>query len=250
MRVFTAVLTAAAFCVFPVLASSHNDVGVSRRHHQLEQARGLDSSPAVDNVSHIFEERAFMNARFSFYHAGLGACGDYNGDGDSIVALNVQQFGNRRYCGQRVRISFHGRSVEATIKDCCMGCGYGGLDLTPSLFSRLASLGAGIIHGEWEFIGSGGGGGGGGGHNNTSSTKHSTKHTTEPATTSQHHSTHTTHSTTHHSSHTSTKTQDDSSSTSTPTSTPTPTGPNNNDNLLKAFKGMSFLLQAAAEDRR
>lgn len=92
--------------------------------------------------------------RFSYYEAGMGACGVMNTDSDFIVALNTESWDGGSHCGQVITIQYGVKTVQATIMDECMGCGYGGLDFTPGLFSALASLDAGLIYGSWNYGGS------------------------------------------------------------------------------------------------
>ncbi|GJE86993.1 hypothetical protein PsYK624_030760 [Phanerochaete sordida] len=100
--------------------------------------------------NHTLAKR-FDNARFSYYEAGTGACGATNSDSDFIVALNSAQYGSGEHCFASITISYNGKSTQAQITDECPGCPYGGLDLTPGLFSYFASEDAGIIYGEWDF---------------------------------------------------------------------------------------------------
>ncbi|KAH9989780.1 hypothetical protein BJV77DRAFT_930084, partial [Russula vinacea] len=61
-----------------------------------------------------------------------------------------QQYNGGSLCGKSITITYQGKSAGATIVDECMGCPYGGLDLTEDLFSYLAGgLGAGVITGDW-----------------------------------------------------------------------------------------------------
>ena len=98
---------------------------------------------------------------FTWYNTGLGACGQWNNDGDLIVAMNAAQFdantpngnpNNNWWCNRQIRISYQGRTVDARIVDRCPGCAWGGLDLSPAAFQRLADLGAGRVSGDWWFI--------------------------------------------------------------------------------------------------
>ncbi|KAF7732839.1 hypothetical protein EC973_000115 [Apophysomyces ossiformis] len=85
-----------------------------------------------------------------------GACGPHEADDAPIVAINREQYGDTsrksEWCGKKLRISYNGKSVTATVNDACPGCGYGGLDLTKPLFRALAPLTKGIIQVTWEVI--------------------------------------------------------------------------------------------------
>ncbi|KAH6919051.1 hypothetical protein BKA70DRAFT_1176807 [Coprinopsis sp. MPI-PUGE-AT-0042] len=101
-------------------------------------------------------EKRVSNSKWSFYDAGLGACGTVNSNDDFIVALNAEDFGDGYpgpHCGKTITLSFGGKTAQAKIMDRCPGCPKGGLDLSRGLFSYFASQDTGIIYGEWNFGG-------------------------------------------------------------------------------------------------
>lgn len=85
----------------------------------------------------------------NYYNGGLGACGQPIQDTEMVAALAVAGFGDSSYdpatgnptnkwCGQKIRITYNGKSADATIMDRCPGCtGVGGLDATPALWEAL-----------------------------------------------------------------------------------------------------------------
>ncbi|KAI8991124.1 RlpA-like double-psi beta-barrel-protein domain-containing protein-containing protein, partial [Mycotypha africana] len=83
-----------------------------------------------------------------------GACwGEWIDDDSAIVALNANQYGsmnkNSDWCGTKVQISGPHGTATAKVLDACPGCGWGDLDLTPSLFKRVVGnldKGVGKIH--------------------------------------------------------------------------------------------------------
>ncbi|KAI0301947.1 RlpA-like double-psi beta-barrel-protein domain-containing protein-containing protein, partial [Multifurca ochricompacta] len=85
------------------------------------------------------------------YKDGLGSCGQSNGSGDFIVALNPEQYDGGAHCGETITITFGGKTAQATVEDLCPGCGFGELDFSDGLFGFFAPLGTGIIYGEWSF---------------------------------------------------------------------------------------------------
>ncbi|KAI0096216.1 RlpA-like double-psi beta-barrel-protein domain-containing protein-containing protein [Nemania sp. FL0031] len=84
----------------------------------------------------------------TWYHAGLGSCGQVNADSDAVVALSTSQPG---HCGQMINIHYNGKTAQAKVVDSCPGCASGSIDASPSVFSKLADLDAGRVHVDWSF---------------------------------------------------------------------------------------------------
>ncbi|KAL5529089.1 hypothetical protein ACEPAG_5063 [Sanghuangporus baumii] len=91
------------------------------------------------------------NGRFTFYETGLGACGGWNNPTDFIVALNEEQWDGGSHCWEMITINYNGKSTQAQIVDLCPGCAWGGLDMSPGLFSFLDNPDLGVIYGSWSF---------------------------------------------------------------------------------------------------
>ncbi|KAJ7854973.1 hypothetical protein B0H14DRAFT_2579567 [Mycena olivaceomarginata] len=103
----------------------------------------------------IQKEESFTNSKWTSYTTGLGACGDVSVDTDFIVALDQRIFGTSYpspYCNRKITMLYGSKTTTATIKDSCLGCAVGGLDLSPGLFSFFANLGEGTIYGTWSFL--------------------------------------------------------------------------------------------------
>ncbi|KAH6919069.1 hypothetical protein BKA70DRAFT_1088494 [Coprinopsis sp. MPI-PUGE-AT-0042] len=99
-------------------------------------------------------ERRVSNSQWSFYNVqSPTACGTFQSDSDFIVALNAQDFGGfpGRHCGKTITLRRNGKTAKAQIRDICVTCPQGGLELTPSLFKVFSPLDAGTIVGDWEF---------------------------------------------------------------------------------------------------
>lgn len=85
----------------------------------------------------------------NYYSGGTGACGEPIQDTEMVAALAVAGFGDSSYdtatgnptnkwCNKKIRISYNGKTADATIMDRCPGCtGAGGLDATPALWEAL-----------------------------------------------------------------------------------------------------------------
>ncbi|KAK7511994.1 hypothetical protein IWZ03DRAFT_417390 [Phyllosticta citriasiana] len=91
-------------------------------------------------------------AHLTYYSPDVGTsfCGPVYANTEPVVALAAGQM-SQDMCNKKIKISFGGKTVDAFIGDKCPGCpGDFGLDLSPSLFSALTPLTAGIIDGaEW-----------------------------------------------------------------------------------------------------
>ncbi|KAF8478923.1 RlpA-like double-psi beta-barrel-protein domain-containing protein-containing protein [Russula ochroleuca] len=139
MRSFATILLSLSL---PLHAFAAHGINPARRHADIA-LRPRDS---------------FSGVRMTYYEITVGpvACeGGHYSDSDFVVALNHPQFGDgagtSSYCGQIITISYEGKSAQATIVDECMGCPYGGLDLTPGLFSYLAGgTSQGVIQADWS----------------------------------------------------------------------------------------------------
>ncbi|KAG2077991.1 hypothetical protein BDR04DRAFT_439736 [Suillus decipiens] len=145
MRFFAqlSVLLSFALLWCSVLASSAHQI--NRRHHGKRDL----AARALGDVD--MYKRDFPNSRFTYYAVGLGACGITNQPSDFIVALNSAQYGSGGYCFQMITITVNGLTAQAQITDECPGCPYGGLDFSEGLFEFFASLGTGVLTGDWSF---------------------------------------------------------------------------------------------------
>ncbi|KAG0227348.1 hypothetical protein BGW42_002990 [Actinomortierella wolfii] len=101
------------------------------------------------------------NGDATWFHDGLGACGEYwNGETEYVVALNAHQMGPRSNdnpaCNKYVQITNtqNGRTVTAKVLDKCPGasCAFGSLDLSPAAFRQLADQSVGRIRIAWKWV--------------------------------------------------------------------------------------------------
>jgi len=198
MRVFLVTLVA-FFAFFEVVICGDN---IHRSPWFRRHNSNIDVGAAQQNTA---LEKRFDGAQFTYYAAGLGACGKVNTASDFIVALNAPQFDGGSHCFQTITITVNGKSIQAQITDRCAGCGYGGLDFSSGLFDFFGSESLGVLTGSWVF--------GGAASPSTTSTSTSTwtwTSTSQPPPSS-------TSSVTHYT------TSNSTTSTQTPTSTPTST---------------------------
>lgn len=125
------------------------------------------------NITSRALEKRFDGARFTFYDAGLGACGRVNSGSDFVVAMNAAQYAGGAHCFQTITITANGKTTSAQVVDLCPGCPFAGLDLSRGLFNFFASESVGVLQGSWNF-----GGGAPGAPASSKTTSTSTRATT------------------------------------------------------------------------
>lgn len=94
---------------------------------------------------------------FTYTPAGLGACGSVvDTNTDMAIALPHGFMGERSndnpYCNREVTIRnpMTSQEFQTRVKDKCMGCEGGSIDLTNTLFDFVVPNGDGRVHGiEW-----------------------------------------------------------------------------------------------------
>lgn len=118
------------------------------------------STPPANNITPE-PTKGTYTGEGTFYSTGLGACGGRNKDSDYIVALSENFYkeytpGNNpnknTLCGKKLRAFYNGKSVDVTVVDCCVGCGYYNLDFSPAAFRQLADQKLGRIQVTWLWL--------------------------------------------------------------------------------------------------
>lgn len=147
--------------------SAHSNV---KRDHYAHVAnlQKKDATPEELEKRELVKRQSF-SGQATYYDVtpNAGACGDWMQNSDYVVALNSPQLnayggyqnGKPTSCYKSITISALGQQHGAVIKDECPTCGWGSLDLSPSLFQSFTGLDAGVFPITWWFNdGSGGGG--------------------------------------------------------------------------------------------
>ena len=95
--------------------------------------------------------------RGTWFDVGLGACGEWNQNSDSIVAISADIYGDGGNCNEWVQVtnSQTGATAYGMTRDKCPSCAAGSLDMSPGLFQQLGDLSAGVLQIEWHFMGGG-----------------------------------------------------------------------------------------------
>lgn len=87
-----------------------------------------------------------------------GACGTVHSDSDFIAALDTSVYGDTSvqspYCGQTIRITWQGNSVDVVVADACPTCdNASSVDLSEAAFQALAPLSTGLLTGaSWSVV--------------------------------------------------------------------------------------------------
>jgi len=107
----------------------------------------------ISNAPSILQSRTTYVGRGTWYDvdtSGEGACGKWNNNNQPIIAMNHVQY-NRNICGKWITLknTKNGRTARGYVEDMCPGCPKGGVDMSPSLFEQLASLGTGVVTVSW-----------------------------------------------------------------------------------------------------
>ncbi|PLW13858.1 hypothetical protein PCANC_04633 [Puccinia coronata f. sp. avenae] len=91
----------------------------------------------------------------TWFLPNLGACGEVSSEADHIIAMNTPQYKSGGHCHKNVVIKnkANGKSVVAKVLDECPSCGYGCLDLSPSVFKALGNLEDGVLPIAWQWTG-------------------------------------------------------------------------------------------------
>ncbi|KAF9044717.1 hypothetical protein BDZ89DRAFT_1058810 [Hymenopellis radicata] len=125
---------------------------LAAEHHRVVRSR--HNGRAVANRSHPFtvhHPKLSARSSFTYYEAGLGACGGTNSGSDFIVAMSAQDWDNGAHCNAQITISINGKSTQATIVDECMGCPSGDLDFSEGLFKYFGDTSQGVLSGSWSY---------------------------------------------------------------------------------------------------
>lgn len=89
----------------------------------------------------------------------MTACGERFTDNDLVAAVapghwNSANPNTDKICKKSATVTDRkagGRSVRVRIKDKCMGCKMGDIDLSPAAFKKLRDLGVGRFPVTWNF---------------------------------------------------------------------------------------------------
>lgn len=96
-------------------------------------------------------------------NGALGACGEPMHATDFYVALAAPAWGastydtmtgkaTNKWCGQKIKIEYGGKSVDATIMDMCPGCAGHDLDLSDAAWEAIGMTEWTRVQGSWSVV--------------------------------------------------------------------------------------------------
>lgn len=108
-------------------------------------------------VPAIFERRS-QTGKMTHYTPGQGSCGKTNTEKDLVVAISKGMYGTYAnpnaspMCSKSASIKCNGKTIKAAIRDKCMSCGNGDIDVSPAVFTQCGALSAGVITVTWDVV--------------------------------------------------------------------------------------------------
>jgi hypothetical protein len=133
------------------IGHGHHRFDPHKTHKNALQDRkwGSRSSRHHDAVAPV---KRGGGATFTWFQPGAGACGGHQTENDYIIAISHLIFDGGSHCGDTVTITYKGKTLQATVKDECMGCDANHIDMSPKLLHDLAGPGVDeVTDGEWSF---------------------------------------------------------------------------------------------------
>lgn len=96
-------------------------------------------------------------------NGALGACGEAMNADSFYVALAQPAWGastydsqtgkaTNKWCGQKIKIEYNGKSVDATIMDLCPGCSGHDLDLSDAAWAAIGMTEWTRVQGSWSIV--------------------------------------------------------------------------------------------------
>lgn len=250
---FNCLLIAAAFLTtLPFFAAAEHVLPNAKRHDGL--ARRVASN---QTESQGLGKRDTHQGILTWYHTGMGMCGQWNNEGDFIVAASKSvYFSGSKYpadvCFKTVTIQWQGKTTSATVVDACESCDANHLDASPGLMHFFAQEDQ-LNDITWWFEGEGPAPPPKSSSTSTTTTHSSTSTPPPSSTKSSTSSTPSSSSTSHSSSSHSTAPASSSSTSTAPTSTsstpaPTPTEQSAVGLLYQAFLGLAIIADVGANN--
>ncbi|KAK7698963.1 hypothetical protein SLS64_012018 [Diaporthe eres] len=118
----------------------------------------LQDSEAQNVTSQAVVERRSQTGKMTHYTPSMGSCGKTNTEKDLVVAVSKSMYGTYAnpnaspMCSKSVSIKCNGKTIKAAIRDKCMSCGNGDIDVSPAVFTQCGALSTGVITVTWDVV--------------------------------------------------------------------------------------------------
>ncbi|KAF7314470.1 hypothetical protein MKEN_00920000 [Mycena kentingensis (nom. inval.)] len=126
---------------------------------QLIAAAPVDAN--VTSVVEDLEKRVTHTGRGTWYYVdqNRGNCGYMDVNSSPVVAISKKRYdaNNGDNCNQWVQITnlANGKVAYGKTRDSCESCNTESIDMSPSLFSKIAKQSTGQIQVSWHFMAKG-----------------------------------------------------------------------------------------------
>lgn len=113
---------------------------------------------AQNTTVHAIVERRSQTGKMTHYTPSMGSCGKTNTESDLVVAISTSMYGTYAnpnaspMCSKSASIKCNGKTIKAAIRDKCMSCGKGDIDVSPAVFKKCGALSVGVITVTWDVV--------------------------------------------------------------------------------------------------
>lgn len=113
---------------------------------------------AQNTTIHAVVERRSQTGKMTHYTPSMGSCGKTNTEKDLVVAISKSMYGTYAnpnaspMCSKSASIKCNGKTIKAAIRDKCMSCGKGDIDVSPAVFKQCGPLSTGVITVTWDVV--------------------------------------------------------------------------------------------------
>lgn len=148
--------TEAAYTPAPAPATSAAPASTSAPAPQQASSGSSSSSSTGESFKDV-------DLTINPVNGALGACGKPMNPEDITVAIAQSAWGastydtmtgeaTNKWCGQKIRIEYNGKSVDATIMDMCPGCTGHDIDLSDAAWAAIGMTEWTRVKGSWSMI--------------------------------------------------------------------------------------------------
>lgn len=113
---------------------------------------------AQNTTIHSVVERRSQTGKMTHYTPSVGSCGKTNTEQDLVVAISTSMYGTYAnpnaspMCSKSASIKCNGKTIQAAIRDKCMSCDKGDIDVSPAVFTQCGPLSTGVITVTWDVV--------------------------------------------------------------------------------------------------